>query len=189
MCWFLWGQQARGAPCRKATQDARTAWELRHRHLDLGWPGGHREGASETPETPETPRLPERIHCYVEFTTNQFPCMSTGGVPYHQKNNNSRQEWSEDSTPLGISWNPLELEDPTLPSFRVVVSFQQHLDQEHENPSEQGRKSARLLNTSLCSLNRLLRKLQARDMFLSVRVRGIENEWNRTGAGFGDANQ
>ena len=37
----------------------------------------------------------------------------------------------------------------------------QHIScQEQENPSEQGRKSARLLNTSLCSLNRLLRKLQ-----------------------------
>lgn len=35
-----------------------------------------------------------------------------------------------------------------------------HHGEEHENPSEQGRKSARLLNTSLCSLNRLLRKLQ-----------------------------
>eukprot|EP00438_Fugacium_kawagutii_P021413 Skav230571 [mRNA] locus=scaffold971:87859:99568:- [translate_table: standard] len=34
-------------------------------------------------------------------------------------------------------------------------------EKEQENPSEQGRKSARLLNTSLCSLNRLLRKLQA----------------------------
>ena len=46
-----------------------------------------------------------------------------------------------------------------LSFFRIpVVGRQQR--QEQENPSEQGRKSARLLNTSLCSLNRLLRKLQ-----------------------------
>lgn len=34
-------------------------------------------------------------------------------------------------------------------------------EKEHENPSEHGRKSARILNTSLSSLNRLLRKLQS----------------------------
>jgi len=43
----------------------------------------------------------------------------------------------------------------------MVNWLTQHISyQEQENPSEQGRKSARLLNTSLCSLNRLLRKLQ-----------------------------
>eukprot|EP00913_Durusdinium_trenchii_P026039 g24430.t1 len=58
---------------------------------------------------------------------------------------------------------------------------------EHENPSEQGRKSARLLNTSLCSLNRLLRKLQMGCLEESERRQSVLNkclwEYLRPGCG------
>lgn len=69
----------------------------------------------------------------------------------------------------GIFWN-LPGDSTFFSSFSSWVKelkhsmvnwLTQHISyQEQENPSEQGRKSARLLNTSLCSLNRLLRKLQ-----------------------------
>lgn len=60
-------------------------------------------------------------------------------------------------------------------------------EKEHENPSEQGRKSARLLNTSLCSLNRLLRKLQMGCLEESERRQSVLNkclwEYLRPGCG------
>jgi len=60
-------------------------------------------------------------------------------------------------------------------------------EKEHENPSEQGRKSARLLNTSLSSLNRLLRKLQTGTLDESERRQSVLNkclwEYLRPGCG------
>lgn len=60
-------------------------------------------------------------------------------------------------------------------------------EKEQENPSEQGRKSARLLNTSLCSLNRLLRKLQMGCLDESERRQSVLNkclwEYLRPGCG------
>lgn len=60
-------------------------------------------------------------------------------------------------------------------------------EKEHENPSEQGRKSARLLNTSLSSLNRLLRKLQTNSLDESERRQSVLNkclwEYLRPGCG------
>lgn len=60
-------------------------------------------------------------------------------------------------------------------------------EKEHENPSEQGRKSARLLNTSLSSLNRLLRKLQSNGLDESDRRQSVLNkclwEYLRPGCG------
>lgn len=60
-------------------------------------------------------------------------------------------------------------------------------EREHENPSEQGRKSARLLNTSLSSLNRLLRKLQTNSLNESERRQSVLNtclwEYLRPGCG------
>lgn len=60
-------------------------------------------------------------------------------------------------------------------------------EKEHENPSEQGRKSARLLNTSLSSLNRLLRKLQTGCLDESERRQSVLNkclwEYMRPGCG------
>jgi len=62
-------------------------------------------------------------------------------------------------------------------------------EKEHENPSEQGRKSARLLNTSLSSLNRLLRKLQTNSLDESERRQSVLNkclwEYLRPGCGIG----
>ncbi|CAE7429128.1 klpA [Symbiodinium natans] len=60
-------------------------------------------------------------------------------------------------------------------------------EKEHENPSEKGRKSARLLNTSLSSLNRLLRKLQTGSLGESERRQSVLNkclwEYLRPGCG------
>lgn len=60
-------------------------------------------------------------------------------------------------------------------------------EKEHENPSEHGRKSARLLNTSLSSLNRLLRKLQTGSLDESERRQSVLNkclwEYLRPGCG------
>lgn len=60
-------------------------------------------------------------------------------------------------------------------------------EKEHENPSERGRKSARLLNTSLSSLNRLLRKLQTGSLDESERRQSVLNkclwEYLRPGCG------
>mmetsp|Transcript_87144 Transcript_87144/g.154264 ORF Transcript_87144/g.154264 Transcript_87144/m.154264 type:complete len:731 (-) Transcript_87144:93-2285(-) len=60
-------------------------------------------------------------------------------------------------------------------------------EKEHENPSEHGRKSARLLNTSLSSLNRLLRKLQTGALDESERRQSVLNkclwEYLRPGCG------
>jgi len=60
-------------------------------------------------------------------------------------------------------------------------------EKEHENPSERGRKSARLLNTSLSSLNRLLRKLQTGNLDESERRQSVLNkclwEYLRPGCG------
>jgi hypothetical protein len=60
-------------------------------------------------------------------------------------------------------------------------------EKEHENPSEQGRKSARLLNNSLSSLNRLLRKLQTNSLDESERRQSVLNkclwEYLRPGCG------
>ncbi|CAJ1387350.1 unnamed protein product [Effrenium voratum] len=60
-------------------------------------------------------------------------------------------------------------------------------EKEHENPSLHGRKSARLLNTSLCSLNRLLRKLQTGCLDESERRQSVLNkclwEYLRPGCG------
>lgn len=60
-------------------------------------------------------------------------------------------------------------------------------EKEHENPSEQGRKSTRLLNTSLSSLNRLLRKLQTGCLDESERRQSVLNkclwEYMRPGCG------
>lgn len=60
-------------------------------------------------------------------------------------------------------------------------------EKEHENPSEHGRKSARILNTSLSSLNRLLRKLQSNDLDESERRQSVLNkclwEYLRPGCG------
>merc|ERR1719171_1233640 len=60
-------------------------------------------------------------------------------------------------------------------------------EKEHENPSVQGRKSARLLNTSLSSLNRLLRKLQTNSLDESERRQSVLNkclwEYLRPGCG------
>jgi len=60
-------------------------------------------------------------------------------------------------------------------------------EKEHENPSERGRKSARLLNTSLSSLNRLLRKLQTGCLDESERRQSVLNkclwEYLRPGCG------
>lgn len=60
-------------------------------------------------------------------------------------------------------------------------------EKEHENPSEQGRKSARLLNTSLSSLNRLLRRLQTGGLDESERRQSVLNkclwEYLRPGCG------
>jgi len=60
-------------------------------------------------------------------------------------------------------------------------------EKEHENPSERGRKSARLLNTSLSSLNRLLRKLQKGVLDESERRQSVLNkclwEYLRPGCG------
>jgi len=62
-------------------------------------------------------------------------------------------------------------------------------EKEHENPSEQGRKSTRLLNTSLSSLNRLLRKLQTNSLDESERRQSVLNkclwEYLRPGCGIG----
>merc|ERR1719506_1048097 len=60
-------------------------------------------------------------------------------------------------------------------------------EKEHENPTEAGRKSARLLNTSLSSLNRLLRKLQTNTLDESERRQSVLNkclwEYLRPGCG------
>jgi len=60
-------------------------------------------------------------------------------------------------------------------------------EKEHENPSEKGRKCARLLNTSLSSLNRLLRKLQTGSLGESERRQSVLNkclwEYLRPGCG------
>jgi len=60
-------------------------------------------------------------------------------------------------------------------------------EKEHENPSEQGRKSTRLLNTSLSSLNCLLRKLQTGALDESERRQSVLNkclwEYLRPGCG------
>ncbi|CAK0848516.1 unnamed protein product [Prorocentrum cordatum] len=60
-------------------------------------------------------------------------------------------------------------------------------EKEHENPSVQGKKSARLLNTSLSSLNRLLRKLQTGSLDESERRQSVLNkclwEYLRPGCG------
>jgi len=60
-------------------------------------------------------------------------------------------------------------------------------EKEHENPTEQGRKCARLLNTSLSSLNRLLRKLQTNSLDESERRQSVLNkclwEYLRPGCG------
>lgn len=60
-------------------------------------------------------------------------------------------------------------------------------EREHDNPSEQGRKSARVLNTSLSSLNRLLRKLQTNSLDESERRQSVLNkclwEYLRPGCG------
>jgi len=60
-------------------------------------------------------------------------------------------------------------------------------EKEHENPSERGKKSARLLNTSLSSLNRLLRKLQTGSLDESERRQSVLNkclwEYLRPGCG------
>ena len=62
-------------------------------------------------------------------------------------------------------------------------------EKEQENPSEQGRKSARLLNTSLCSLNRLLRKLQMGCLHESERRQSVLNKclWDYLRPGCGIA--
>lgn len=46
-------------------------------------------------------------------------------------------------------------------------------EKEYENPSEQGRKTTRLLNASLSSLNRLLRKLQTNSLNESERRQSV----------------
>ncbi|CAK0893251.1 unnamed protein product [Prorocentrum cordatum] len=60
-------------------------------------------------------------------------------------------------------------------------------EREHDNPSDQGKKSARLLNTSLSSLNRLLRKLQTNSLDESERRQSVLNkclwEYLRPGCG------
>lgn len=60
-------------------------------------------------------------------------------------------------------------------------------EKEHENPTVQGRQSARLLNTSLSSLNRLLRKLQSGCLDESERRQSVLNkclwEYLRPGCG------
>jgi hypothetical protein len=60
-------------------------------------------------------------------------------------------------------------------------------EKEHENPSEHGKKTARLLNTSLSSLNRLLRKLQTGSLDGSERRQSVLNkclwEYLRPGCG------
>jgi len=60
-------------------------------------------------------------------------------------------------------------------------------EKEHENPTEQGRRSTRLLNTSLSSLNRLLRKLQTNSLDESERRQSVLNkclwEYLRPGCG------
>mmetsp|Transcript_38147 Transcript_38147/g.89464 ORF Transcript_38147/g.89464 Transcript_38147/m.89464 type:complete len:736 (+) Transcript_38147:103-2310(+) len=60
-------------------------------------------------------------------------------------------------------------------------------EKEHENPSERGRRSTRLLNTSLSSLNRLLRKLQTNTLDESERRQSVLNkclwEYLRPGCG------
>lgn len=60
-------------------------------------------------------------------------------------------------------------------------------EKEHDNPSEYGRKCARLLNTSLSSLNRLLRKLQTGSLDESERRQSVLNkclwEYLRPGCG------
>lgn len=60
-------------------------------------------------------------------------------------------------------------------------------EKEQENPSEQGRKSARLLNTSLSSLNRLLRKLQTNTLNESERRQSVLNKvlWDYVRGGCG----
>eukprot|EP00927_Polykrikos_kofoidii_P029272 TRINITY_DN25348_c0_g1_i3.p1 TRINITY_DN25348_c0_g1~~TRINITY_DN25348_c0_g1_i3.p1 ORF type:complete len:667 (+),score=118.55 TRINITY_DN25348_c0_g1_i3:27-2003(+) len=62
-------------------------------------------------------------------------------------------------------------------------------EREHENPTSQGRKSARLLNTSLSSLNRLLRKLQTGSLDESERRQSVLNKclWEYLRAGCGIA--
>jgi len=49
-------------------------------------------------------------------------------------------------------------------------------EKEYENPSEQGRKTARLLNTSLSALNRLFRKLQTNSLNESERRQSVLNK-------------
>ncbi|CAK0860792.1 unnamed protein product [Prorocentrum cordatum] len=60
-------------------------------------------------------------------------------------------------------------------------------EKEHENPSELGKRTARLLNTSLSSLNRLLRKLQTGSLDGSERRQSVLNkclwEYLRPGCG------
>jgi len=60
-------------------------------------------------------------------------------------------------------------------------------EKEHDNPSEQGKSSARILNTSLSSLNRLLRKLQTNSLDESERRQSVLNkclwEYLRPGCG------
>lgn len=62
-------------------------------------------------------------------------------------------------------------------------------EKEHENPSEQGKKTARHINTSLSSLNRLLRKLQTGTLDESERRQSVLNkclwEYMRPGCGIG----
>lgn len=60
-------------------------------------------------------------------------------------------------------------------------------EREHENPSAHGRRTTRLLNTSLSSLNRLLRKLQTGSLGESERRQSVLNkclwEYLRPGCG------
>jgi hypothetical protein len=62
-------------------------------------------------------------------------------------------------------------------------------ERENENPSVNGQKTARLLNTSLSSLNRLLRKLQTGSLGESERRQSVLNKclWDylRPGCGIG----
>eukprot|EP00930_Biecheleria_cincta_P032196 TRINITY_DN22347_c0_g1_i2.p1 TRINITY_DN22347_c0_g1~~TRINITY_DN22347_c0_g1_i2.p1 ORF type:complete len:811 (+),score=139.44 TRINITY_DN22347_c0_g1_i2:93-2525(+) len=87
---------------------------------------------------------------------------------------NPTESWAENGQ-LGTSIGALTLVDLA------------GTEKEHENPSERGRKSARLLNTSLSSLNRLLRKLQTGSLDESERRQSVLNkclwEYLRPGCG------
>jgi len=76
--------------------------------------------------------------------------------------------------------------DPTSIGALTLVDLA-GAEKEHENPSERGRKSTRLLNTSLSSLNRLLRKLQTNTLDESERRQSVLNkclwEYLRPGCG------